>query len=243
MSSFPNLPQSPASGAPGPPGPSGPSGSLGPAAPAPAAPAGPSGPDPGHTGLHTISAGPAVAEKQFHDVAQMPLTHVTDDEAVFMSEQEFMDEYLKESYTIPIAALGISTAIALLIYGARGMAAGGIGSAIGGCIAVIIAMAIGALCASAAGWIVAKLFGDDYGSAGVLILRFSAVSAAAIPIFEGLGLALGFFPAIIFSYPVMLVVTIFVAGIDFVRAIVFNVILTVVYLVIFSLFIMSIAAS
>lgn len=237
MSSFPNLP--PASG-----------GSAGPAAPRAAAPAptaasGPATPGPGQGELQTISSGPPAEPEKFGQAqpAQVPLNYGSDEDAVFMSDQEFIDDFLKESHTVPLAVGGISVAIALFIYGARGMAAGGVGSAIGGCIAVTIALAIGALCASAAGWIVAKIFGDDYGSAGALVLRFSAVAAAAIPIFEGLAMALGFFPAMIFSYPVMLAVTIFVAGIDFIRAIVFNVILTIVYLMLFSFFMMSIVAA
>lgn len=175
--------------------------------------------------------------------AQVPLNYGSGDEVVFSSEAEFMEDFLKDDHTVPVTVLFIAAAISFAIHGYRGFEMGGMASLVNGCLGIGITLIVGAVCASVAGWIVAKIFGDDYGSTASLILRFSAVAAAWIPIFEGIMALLGFMPAMIFSYPVMLVVTIFVAGIDLVRSIVFNVILTLVYLMVFSFFMMSLAAS
>ena len=228
MSSFPNLPPAKSDGVP-----------IPAPAPVPVPVPVPNAPRPNTP--RGQGAGSAVADVS--QPAQKPLIHPPNDEPVFMSDSEYLDDFLKDNYTIPLAVLGISTAISFIIYGYRGFMAGGPIGVIGACIAIGIAIAIGALCATAAGWIVAKIFSDDCGSAGSLIIRYSAIAAAAIPVFEALGSILGFFPAVIFSYPIMLGVTIFVAGLDLFRAIVFNVMLTIVYLMMFSFFLMSLAAS
>ena len=119
-------------------------------------------------GLHMIDAGPAVADapaghQRPNQPAQMPLLHNPGqaDEVGFLTDQQFVQDYLKEDHTLPIVTLIACAGITLAIYGYKGLAAGGVGGALGMCLLAVILLAVAALTATAAGWVVCKVFGEN----------------------------------------------------------------------------------
>jgi hypothetical protein len=190
----------------------------------------------GTTGLHTISAGPApaAAPKQPMQPAQVPLTELgtQGEQGVFISDDQFIHEFLKENYTVPTTVLIVSAVLGLAIYGYQGYAASEIGmglmGAMGGCIVMCVMLAVACLTSTAAGWVVCKIFGEDYGSIGGLLLRFSAVAAAQLPVFAVINALVGGLLSLCFFLPALIVLAIWVAGLDVLRAFVYVAFLTVI---------------
>ena len=192
------------------------------------------------SGVHTITDGPAPTgpPPSAQEPPQMPFLHSKAEpggEGVFISDDQFINDFLKESHTVPKVVLIVSSLLAFLIYGYQGFATSevgyGLAGALGAC--VVIAVLLGACCltSTAAGWIICKMFGEDYGSPGALILRFSAVAAAQFPIFAAIGAVVGGLTSLFFFLPVMLLLAMFVAGLDLIRAFLYIVILNVVNLI------------
>ena len=235
MSSLPNIPA--------------PQGGAGAAAPNPrAAPqARPHAAPP--AGLHTISAGPATATQtppRPAEPSQVPLTHNTAEgevQGVFVSDEQFMHDYFKESHTLPTVVLIVCAGLTVAIFGAGGLIGGGAAGAIGAVVFALFLLAGGALTATGAGWVVAKVLGEDYGSVGVLLLRFSAVASAQFPVLLGLNMAVGPILALFVAVPVMLFVTMFVAGMGIVRAFFFMCVLAIAEWMLFAFLAMSLATA
>jgi hypothetical protein len=195
---------------------------------------------PASAGLHVISAGPApVAASPAPSIhsaqpAQIPLTNpgAQGEQGFFVTDDQFIHDFLKENYTVPITVLIVSAVLGLAFNAYQGYAASDIGmgfvGAVGGCIVMCVMLVIASLTSTAAGWIVCKIFGEDYGSLGGLLLRFSAVAAAQMPVFAVINALVGGLLSLFFFVPAMLVVAIWVAGLDIIRAIVFIAILTVI---------------
>lgn len=202
MSGFPNLP---------PPGPT----SSQPGAPA--------------DGLGTIDTGPAAdpAPARESQPAQVPFLHSANEDGLIMSEQQYAQDLLRETNTLPKVVLGLSVVLTLGIYGTYGMMAGGAAAAIGSVLFGGIVMVVASVIAICAAWAVAKIFADDYGPAWGLILRFSAVATAQFPIFELMSMVLSdnrifaFFLAV----PVVFGVVMVVGGLNPIRAFVFMLIM------------------
>ena len=84
---------------------------------------------------------------------------------------------------MPLTVLGISVAAAFLVWAALGMFAqnewgetAGIAGAIGMSVMAGIMLVVAAFVSIVSGWVVCKIFGEDYGGAGSLLTRFNAVS-------------------------------------------------------------------
>jgi hypothetical protein len=211
----------------------------------------PTQPPSGQTGTHTISDGPASSgpPQSAQEPPQLPFLHskAQQPEGEFISDDQFMQDFLKEDHTVPMTVLIVSGVLSFLIYGYQGMAASdpglGFAGAIGACLIIAVLMAASCLTSTAAGWIIAKMFGEDYGSPGALILRFSAVAVAQFPIFAAIGAVVGGLMSLFFFLPVMLLLAMFVAGLDLIRAFVFIVILNVVNWILFAFIAVSFASA
>ncbi len=104
-----------------------------------------------------------------------------------------------------------------------------VAGALGAVIVLTIGLAISTLTASGIGWLVAKMFGDDYGSAGTLILRYAAVTAASLSVLSLMRVVGGPWMALILAYPVTIAVVMLAAGADLLRAIIFCALLSAVW--------------
>jgi hypothetical protein len=190
------------------------------------------------SGTHTIADGPAppAPPPSSKEPPQMPFIHSKAEPAgdgVFLSDDEFIHDFLKESHTVPKTVLIVGGLLAFLIVGYMGYAGSepgmGLAGALGSCIILAPLLAVCCLASTAAGWIICKIFGEDYGSVGVLFMRFSAVAVAQVPVFALVQAVVGgFLLSQIVFVPIMFILTMFIAGLDVIRAFLFCVILGVI---------------
>lgn len=197
--------------------------------------------------LQPAATGPVVANAPQRQVqpAQVPLGLSDKEGPASESDDRLIEDLLKDSNMLPTIVLLVSAALTLVIVAISGFQDGGSSSAAAFTLGGLMAMLVSCASASAAGWVVSKLFSEDFGSLGVMTLRFSAVAAAQFPVLGALYsiLGLGFFAAMLFSLPVMIGVTIWVAGIDLFRSIVFCIILGVINLMLASIAVVSFVPS
>jgi hypothetical protein len=187
-------------------------------------------------GVHTITDDPAPASPppSSQEPPQLPFLHSQSDEpqGAFVSDDQFMNEFLKESHSTPAAVLIISAILAFLIYGYQAFMVAepgmGLATALGACMFTAVLMGVACLTSTAAGWIICKVFGEDYGSVGGLLLRFSAVAAAQFPVFAVIDALVGGLLSLLFIVPVVMVLAMLIGGFDVVRAFLYCVILSVV---------------
>lgn len=198
-------------------------------------------------------AAPAAYPGRESQPAQMPLLHSVGDGARdtgFVSDEQFMQEFMKEDLSTPLGALALGIAGSLVVFGAMGAMTeveegvrAGLAGAIGTCMVAGILLVIMTVISIAAGWVVCKLFGEDYGTAGALFLRFSAVAAVQVALY-GMCLALvGPFGAFFISIPFMFGVVMWLAGFDFMKALVFNAVSNLLFWIMVGFFMMSAAAA
>ncbi|MHC4763653.1 MAG: hypothetical protein ACYTF2_00965 [Planctomycetota bacterium] len=188
------------------------------------------------SGVHTITDGPAPPSPppSSQEPPQLPFLHsqAEQPQGTFVSDDQFMNEFLKESHTAPAAVLIISALLGFLINGYQAFVVAepgmGLATALGACIFVALVLGVFCLTSTAAGWIICKMFGEDYGSVGGLFLRFSAVAAAQIPVFAVIGAIVGPLLSLLFILPVVMVLAMVIGGFDLVRAFLYCVILRVV---------------
>ena len=186
------------------------------------------------------ASGPAVADAtpaRQSDSAQVPLNY--DSELIageYMTDDQFIEQYVDERNPFPAIVLGVGVGLCYLLYAGFGFYQGGAADAIALGIMVTAMLAVACTTAAAVGWLVCKIFGDDIDSVISLFLRFSSVAAFQIAVFTGLMLAIGFFPAVILSAPVMVVIVVYLGGLDMLRAIVFTVLLSLVNFAMVSFF-------
>jgi hypothetical protein len=195
---------------------------------------------------NTGTAGTAVAAPPRREAqpAQHPL-NLTDkkEDSRVESNDELIAEFLKEHHTLPKIVLPVCTILAIVIAAVWGFRTGGPSTATFYGIMGLLAVVVSCASATAAGWIVSKIFNEDFGTFGEMALRFSAVAAAQFPVLAGLVMIAGFFPAMLFNVPIMIGVTIVVAGVDLFRSIVFSIIVGVVNFMLASFAVMSLSAS
>ncbi len=186
------------------------------------------------------AAGPAAADATPDgeaEPAQVPLDYGGEQiVGEFMTEDQFIEQYVEERNPFPSIVLGIGLALCYIIYAGFGFYQGGAAEAIAMGIMVSVMLAVACTMATGVGWLVCKIFGDDIDSVITLFLRFSSVAAFQIAVFTGLMLAVGFFPALVFSAPLMVVIVVYVGGMDMLRAIVFTVVLSLVNFALVSFF-------
>ena len=166
-----------------------------------------------------------------------------DDQVVFLSEEEFRRDLLKENHLLPLLVLGICGGLAFLITAFGGLAEGGVAGAIGAGIFFGALFGVSALTGSLAAWAVGKLFAEDFGSFPTLLLRIAAVTAAEFLVFMGLAALMGPIPTLLLGLPVLLVLVIWLVGMNLFQAFVFSVILKMVEFMLISFVLLGIANS
>jgi len=185
----------------------------------------------------TAYTGPPIGVKKPPD----PPRDLAGDEVAgeYMTEDQFIEHYVEERNPFPGIVLGVGLALCYLLYVGFGYYLGGATDAIALGIMVTAMLAVACTTATGVGWLVCKIFGDDIDSVITLFLRFSSVAAYQIAVFTGLMLTVGFFPAVIFGAPVMVVIVVYLGGLDLLRAIVFTVVLSLVNFALISFFAVS----
>ena len=165
------------------------------------------------------------------------------EQAVFLSDEEFDRDFLKESHTLHIGIASVCSGLFLIIYAGIGMVGagplGGIGLAVLGAVLLGVSIAVG----TGAAWIVGKLFGEDFGAFRILMLRVSAVVSAQFVVLMGFAAVVGPILGMLISLPVLLFLAAWLLGMDMLQAFVFTVVMKILEWVLFMFVILSIASA
>ena len=168
---------------------------------------------------------------------QIPLNcGIEADAGEFVTDADLMESFLDERNPLPGIVLAVGVTLCYLISAGYGFYAGGAQSAITMAIMLSVMLTVACATATAVGWVVCKIFGDDIGSVGTLLLRFSSVASFQMAVFSGFTLAMGFFPAAIIGAPLLVAIVVFIGGLDMLRAIVFSVILSLLNFMLINFF-------
>jgi hypothetical protein len=162
--------------------------------------------------------------------------------AVFMSEADYFAQANKESHGFATGVLLVGALGACALAGLGAAKLGGANAAMGAAIFMVVCMLIFSCVNFVAGWIVGKMFGTDYGSFGVMVLRFSAVTAAAMCVMQGASLVVGPMVALLISTPIMMILAVILVGMDMMQAFLFTIIGTMLEWLLFAFVVMSIAS-
>ena len=219
-------------------------------------------PEVGQTGQHTIGSMPSapggMPPTPAAEVAQpagpvanvappLPLTGVvttpSGETGVFISEQQILDDVMKEDHTLPAAVAVLCGGLTLVIYAAQGLAQAGPVGAILMFVLTGVVLAVSVVLSTFAAWVVTKMFGEDFGSLSGLLLRVSAVVAAQALLFLGLTAVIGVIPAMLASVPILLVLSMWLLGMSLFQAFVFAVILKMIEGVLILFVMLSIASA
>ncbi len=199
----------------------------------------PAGGDPAHA-AHAPHAPPTPGHQMGHPGNELGVVQ-GGDQVVFLTEEEFRKDFLKENHLLPILVLVICGGLAFVIAAIGGLAEGGVAGAIGAGIFFGALFGVSVLTGSLAAWAVGKLFAEDFGSFPTLLLRIAAVTAAEFLIFMGLAALMGPIPTLLLGLPVLLVLVIWLVGMSLLQAFVFSVILKMVEFLLISFVLIGIA--
>ncbi len=199
----------------------------------------PAGGDPAHA-AHAPHAPPTPGHQMGHPGNELGVVQ-GGDQVVFLTEEEFRKDFLSENHLLPILVLVICGGLAFVIAAIGGLAEGGVAGAIGAGIFFGALFGVSVLTGSLAAWAVGKLFAEDFGSFPTLLLRIAAVTAAEFLIFVGLAALMGPIPTILLGLPVLMVLVIWLVGMNLFQAFVFSVILKMVEFMLISFVLIGIA--
>ncbi len=165
------------------------------------------------------------------------------EKAIFLSDEEFDSEFLKERHTLHVGIASVCSGLFLIIYAGIGMVGagplGGIGLAVLGAVLLGVSVAVGA----GAAWIVGKLFGEDFGAFRILMLRVGAVVSAQFLVLMGLAAVVGPILAMLLSLPVLLFLAAWLLGMDMLQAFVFTVVMKILEWLLLIFVVLSIASA
>ncbi|MEE8147175.1 MAG: hypothetical protein V3T24_06195 [Longimicrobiales bacterium] len=150
------------------------------------------------------------------------------EQAVMMSEEQFMADLLREDRTLPALILAVCGGLALLILAWKLMPQAGVEGAIGAGFLLGIFFGVAVAAGTAAAWCVAKIFGEDFGTTGSLMLRIAAVTAAELLIYVVLLGVISPIVILLIGLPILLGLMMWLVGMNLFQAFVFSVILKMI---------------
>ena len=158
-----------------------------------------------------------------------------------MSEEEFFRKSMRENHVMPLLLTLVCGGLCLVLYTTQGFSEGGTE------LARSMAMGIGALLVAttligtAAAWFVSKIFAENFGSLGVLMLHVAAVSCTELLIYLGISTMMGPITALLVGLPILIVLSFWLVGMNLFQAFVFAIVLKIVEVLLISFLLMSIA--
>ncbi len=203
-------------------------------------PSSPAGGDPAPHAPHAPPAPPTPGHQMGHPGNELGVVQ-GDDQVVFLTEEEFRKDFLRENHLLPILVLVVCGGLAFLITAIGGLTEGGVAGAIGAGIFFGALFGVSVLTGSLAAWAVGKLFAEDFGSFPTLLLRIAAVTAAEFLVFMCLAALMGPIPTILVGLPVLLVLVVWLVGMNLLQAFVFSVILKMIEFLMISFVLIGIA--
>lgn len=157
-----------------------------------------------------------------------------------MSEEEYFRKNMSESHAFPILLTLVCGGSSLFIYTMRGFAEGGTELATAMALAVGILLVASTLIGTAAAWFVSKIFSENFGSFGGLMLRIAAVSSTELLLYFGLSTVIGPILSLLVGLPLLILLTCWLVGMNLFQAFVFSIVLKIGEVLMISFTLMSI---
>jgi len=165
------------------------------------------------------------ADNEKHGVfrigAPAPVAPAAAGEAKFMTEEQYLGALKDSDNSLPLLIISVAGALLCLYYGYTGFAGGGpFGAAFtvaGGAIALLLSIGLSFVVAK----IVGALFGEDFGNFLELFTKVTAFAMAYDLFMVGVGMIMGPLFGLLFGLPAVLVLAIWLIGMDFFQAMVF----------------------
>jgi hypothetical protein len=147
--------------------------------------------------------------------------------AVFMTEEQYFQQATRESHALHLIVLCLCGGLVLAAAAVPGMAGGPIGMIVSSLMALLI-LAGNCVVNTFVGWLISKIFATDFGSFPLLVLHFAAVTAAYTVALVGLMVLAGPMFGILLSMPALVLICMWLIGMDLIQAFLYTTILGVV---------------
>ena len=157
-----------------------------------------------------------------------------------MSEEEYFRKNMSENHAFPILLTLVCGGSSLFIYTMQGFAEGGTALATAMAMAISILLVAATVIGTLTAWFVAKIFAENFGSFGVLMLRIAAVSSTELLLYFGLSTVIGPILSMLVGMPILILLTCWLVGMNLFQAFVFAVVLKIVEVLMISFTLMSI---
>ncbi len=161
----------------------------------------------------------------------------------FISEDEFFRKNMRENHTLPLLLTVGCGGLCLVLYTMRAFSEGGTELATSMAIGISILLAASTLTGTAAAWFVAKIFGENFGSIGVLTLHIAAVSCTELLIYLGVNTLIGPLMSLLIGLPCLIFLSVWLVGMNLFQAFVFAIVLKIVEMLLISFILMSVASA
>ncbi len=161
----------------------------------------------------------------------------------FISEDEFFRKNMRENHTLPLLLTVGCGGLCLVLYTMRAFSEGGTELATSMAIGISILLAASTLTGTAAAWFVAKIFGENFGSIGVLTLHIAAVSCTELLIYLGVSTVMGPITSLLVGLPCLIILSVWLVGMNLFQAFVFAIVLKIVEVLLISFILMSVASA
>ena len=161
----------------------------------------------------------------------------------FISEDEYFQKNMRENHTLPLLLTVGCGGLCLVLYTMRAFSEGGTELATSMAIGISILLAASTLTGTAAAWFVSKIFGENFGSIGVLTLHIAAVSCTELLIYLGVNTLIGPLMSLLIGLPCLIILSIWLVGMNLFQAFVFAIVLKIVEVLLISFILMSVASS
>ncbi len=161
----------------------------------------------------------------------------------FISEDEFFRKNMRENHTLPLLLTVGCGGLCLVLYTMRAFSEGGTELATSMAIGISILLAASTLTGTAAAWFVSKIFGENFGSIGVLTLHIAAVSCTELLIYLGANTLIGPLMSLLIGLPCLIFLSVWLVGMNLFQAFVFAIVLKIVEVLLISFILMSVASA
>ena len=172
--------------------------------------------------------------------ASVPVPVPPPPRGTFMTEEEYFRKSMSENHAFPVLLTMVCGGSSLFIYTMQGFEEGGTALATAMAIAISILLVTATVIGTLAAWFVAKIFAENFGSFGVLMLRIAAVSSTELLLYFGLSTVIGPYLSLLVGLPILILLTCWLVGMNLFQAFVFAVVLKIVEVLMISFTLMSI---
>ena len=157
-----------------------------------------------------------------------------------MSEEEYFRKSMSENHAFPVLLTLVCAGSSLSIYTMKGLSEGGTTMATSMALAVGILLVATTVIGTFVAWFVSKIFAENYGSFGGLMLRIAAVSSTELLLFFGLSTVIGPVLSLLAGLPLLILLSCWMVGMNLFQAFVFAIVLKIVEVLMISFTLMSI---